>query len=108
MHQWDDDCEYAWGNPKDFEVYGRLDAPGMSGEWSEWTKIMDCSIIKPSGSPLRVNTDADLAALRAGHEFTVDVNAGIFRYIRIKILNTWESSTFTHPAEVTVYGAEEE
>jgi hypothetical protein len=104
--QWDDDCEYAWGNPKGFEVYGRADAPGMSGDWSEWTKIMDCTIVKPSGLPVGTNTDADIAALEAGHEFTVDVDAGDFRYIRIKILDTWGSSTFTHIAEVTMYGSE--
>ncbi len=106
IFQWDDDCEYAWGNPKDFEVYGRTDAPGMSGDWSEWTKIMDCTIVKPSGSPVGTNTDADIAALEAGHEFTVDVDAGVFRYIRIRILDTWGSSTFVHIAEVTMYGSD--
>ncbi len=107
MFQWDDDCEYAWGNPKSFEVYGCVDKPGMDGNWDDWTKIMNCTIIKPSGSPLGTNTDADIAALKAGHEFTVDVNAGVFRYIRIRIMDTWGSSTFTHPAEVTIYGAVE-
>ena len=106
MFQWDDDCEYAWGNPKRFEVYGRADAPGMSGDWDEWDKIMDCTIIKPSGSPIGTNTDADLAAIKAGHEFTVDVNAGVFRYIRVRVLSTWGGSTFTHIAEVTMYGSE--
>jgi hypothetical protein len=79
----------------------------MDGSWDDWTKIMNCTIVKPSGSPLGTNTDADIAALKAGHEFTVDVNAGVFRYIRIRILDTWGSSTFTHPAEVTIYGAVE-
>jgi hypothetical protein len=106
MFQWDDDCEYAWGNPKRFEVYG-CNTPGMSGDWDEWTKIMDCSIIKPSGSPIGTNTDADIAALKAGHEFAVDVNTGVFRYIRIRVVSTWGGSTFTHIAEVTMYGAEE-
>lgn len=106
MFQWDDDCEYAWGNPKRFEVYG-CNTPGMSGDWDEWTKIMDCTIIKPSGSPVGTNTDADIAALKAGHEFAVDVNSGIFRYIRIRVISTWGGSTFTHIAEVTMYGAEE-
>lgn len=107
MFQWDDDCEYAWGNPKSFEVYGCVNKPGIDGNWDDWTKIMHCTIIKPSGSPLGTNTDADIAALKAGHEFPVDVNAGVFRYIRIRILDTWGGSTFTHPAEVTIYGAEE-
>lgn len=106
IFQWDDDCEYAWGNPKSFEVYGRADAPGMTGQWDEWTKIMDCTIVKPSGSPIGTNTDADIAALKAGHEFSVDVDAGVFRYIRIRILNTWGSSTFVHISEVTMYGSE--
>jgi len=106
MFQWDDDCEYAWGNPKVFEMYGCIDKPGMDGNWDNWTKIRNCTIVKPSGSPMGDNTDADLAALKAGHEFTVNVDAGVFRYIRIRVLETWGSSSFTHIAEVTMYGSE--
>lgn len=99
-----DDRVYSWGNPKNFEVYGCENRPSQNGDWSDWTLIMRCTIIKPSGSPVGTNTDEDVAALKAGHEFSFDLSQVPLRYIRIRILDTWEGSTFTHPAEVTFYG----
>ncbi len=103
MHQ-RDNMVYSWGNPKNFEVYGSDHRPDQSGDWSDWTRIMHCTIIKPSGSPVGTNTDEDVAALKAGHEFSFDLTQAPLRYIRIRILDTWGGSTFTHPAEVTFYG----
>ncbi len=102
-----DNFVYSWGNPKNFEVYGCDHRPGQDGDWDDWTLIMHCTIIKPSGSPVGTNTDEDVAALEAGHEFAFDLNQAPLRYIRIRILDTWGGSTFTHPAEVTFYGEEE-
>ena len=99
-----DNYVYAWGNPKNFEVYGSETRPSQDGNWDDWTKIMNCTIIKPSGSPVGTNTDEDVAALKAGHEFSFDLDQEPLRYIRIRILDTWGGSTFTHPAEVTLYG----
>lgn len=98
------DSYYNWGNPKEFTIYGRLEKPSPSGDWSEWTKIMDCEIIKPSGSPSGTVTDEDMAAAEDGHEFVFDLSQEPIRYLRIVILNTWGGTTFTHPAEVDVYG----
>lgn len=103
MHQ-RDDMVYSWGNPKNFEVYGSENRPSQDGDWSDWVKIMHCTIIKPSGSPVGTNTDEDVAALKAGHEFAFDLTQAPLRYVRIRILDTWGGSTFTHPAEVTFYG----
>lgn len=99
-----DNMVYSWGNPKNFEVYGCDHRPSQDGDWSDWVKIMHCTIIKPSGSPVGTNTDEDVAALAAGHEFAFDLTQAPLRYIRIRILDTWGGSTFTHPAEVTFYG----
>lgn len=99
-----DDYVYSWGNPKNFEIYGCEKRPSQDGDWNDWTKIMHCTIIKPSGSPVGTNTDEDVAALKAGHEFSFDLNQTPLRYIRICILDTWGGSTFTHPAEVSLYG----
>jgi hypothetical protein len=103
MYQRDNEV-YSWGNPKNFEVYGCAERPSQDGDWNDWTKIMHCTIIKPSGSPVGTNTDEDVAALKAGHEFSFDLSQVPLRYIRIRILDTWGGSTFTHPAEVTFYG----
>jgi hypothetical protein len=99
---------YQWGNPKSFEVYGCDHRPSLDGNWDEWTKIMLCTITKPSGSPVGTNTDEDIAAMDAGHEFSFDLSQAPLRYLRIRILDTWGGATFTHPAEVSVYGEETE
>ncbi len=99
-----DNQVYAWGNPKNFEVYGSDQRPSQDGDWSDWVKIMHCTIIKPSGSPVGTNTDEDVAALKAGHEFAFGLEQAPLRYIRIRVLDTWGGSTFTHPAEVSFYG----
>ncbi|WP_341838818.1 DUF4959 domain-containing protein [Chitinophaga caseinilytica] len=97
------DSYYNWGNPKDFDVYVKVTTPSQSGDWSEWKKIMETAIIKPSGNGSNV-TDEDLNAAINGHEFTFDLGQEPVRYIRIVVKSTWGSTTFTHPAEVDVYG----
>lgn len=98
------DTYYNWGNPQKFTIYGKVDRPSQSGDWSEWTKIMDCEIIKPSGSPSGTVTDEDMAAAEAGHEFTFELDQEPLRYIRIVITSTFGGTTFTHPADVDIYG----
>lgn len=99
---------FNWGNPMNFEVYTTDKKPSTSGDWSEWTKIMDCKIIKPSGSPSGTVTDEDMAAGENGHEFTFELSQPPMRYVRIVILDTWGGSSFTHPADVDFYGTVEE
>ncbi len=94
---------YNWGNPRAFDLYVRATAPSQSGDWSEWTKIKETEIIKPSG-PSSTVTDDDLRVAEAGHEFTFDLSQEPVRYIRIVVKSTWGSTTFTHPAEIDVFG----
>lgn len=95
---------YNWGNPKKFEVYISTTKPSQSGNWSDWTKVMNCEIIKPSGLPVGTCTDEDLALGEEGHEFAFPLDLPPARYIRIKILSTWGGTTFTHPAEISLFG----
>lgn len=95
---------YNWGNPKEFEVYVSETKPAQNGDWSGWTKIMDCEIVKPSGLPIGTSNDEDLALAQEGHEFAFPLDLPPARYIRINILSTWGGTTFTHPAEVDVFG----
>ncbi|MGN7723118.1 DUF5000 domain-containing lipoprotein [Chitinophaga sp. 22620] len=97
------DSYYNWGNPRQFDVYVKVTTPSQSGDWSEWKKIMETEIIKPSGNGSTV-TDDDLRAGENGHEFTFDLSQEPVRYIRIVVRSTWGSTTFTHPAEIDVYG----
>ena len=98
------DTYYNWGNPKKLTIYGKVDKPSQSGDWSEWVKIIDSEIVKPSGSPTGTVTDEDMAAAEAGHEFVFDLSQEPVRYIRIVIQSTWGGTSFTHPADVDVYG----
>lgn len=98
------DSYYNWGNPRAFDVYVKATTPSQSGDWSEWTKVMETEIIKPSGASSSTVTDDDLRAAENGHEFTFDLSLQPVRYIRIVVRSTWGSTTFTHPAEVDVYG----
>lgn len=95
---------YAHGNPKKMEVYTCDHEPDESGDWSEWTKIMDCEIVKPSGSPGKTVTDLDMEAARNGHEFSFDLLQPPMRYVRIIITSAWDGTSYTSPAEITFYG----
>ncbi len=98
------DDYYNWGNPKTFEVYVSATKPAQNGDWNDWTKVMDCEIVKPSGLPIGTLTDEDKALAQEGHEFAFPLDLPPARYMRIKILSTWGGTTFTHPAEVDVFG----
>jgi hypothetical protein len=98
------DSYYSWGNPKRMEVYVCFDTPSSSGDWSEWTKIMDCEQIKPSGLAGTTMSDEDVTYAEAGFEFLFPLDMPPVRYIRVTVLETWEGTTFTHPAEVNVFG----
>jgi hypothetical protein len=95
---------YNGGNPKDFEVYACFDTPSANGEWSEWTKVKDCIIIKPSGSPAGTNTDEDVIEATNGHEFSFPPAMEPVRYIRFKILTNWEGVIFCSMSEITPFG----
>lgn len=99
-----DDTYYNWGNPLTFTVYGCDKKPSQNGDWSEWTKIMDCEILKPSGSPSGTVTDEDITAAEVGNEFAFELTQSPLRYIRIVINSTFGGTTFTHPADVDFYG----
>ena len=98
------DSYYNWGNPLTFSVYGCPAKPSLNGEWEEWTKIMDCEIVKPSGSPSGTVTDEDVTAAENGHEFSFELSQQPLRYLRIVITSTWGGTTFCHPADVDFYG----
>lgn len=95
---------YNHGNPKKMTVYTCYSKPNPSGDWNEWVKVMDCEIVKPSGSLGNIVTDLDMETAKVGHEFTFDLSSPPTRYIRIVFLSTWGGATFTHPTELDFYG----
>lgn len=95
---------YAHGNPKKIEVYTCDHEPSKNGDWSEWTKIMDTEIVKPSGSPGNTVTDLDTEIAKNGHEFSFELSQLPMRYIRIVVISSWGGTSYAHPAELTFYG----
>lgn len=94
---------YQAGNPLTFDVYGCATEPSQSGVWSEWTKLMSCTIEKPSGLAYGQMSDEDLVAAIAGHEFSFPLG-GPLRYLRFVVRTTWTPSVNTCIGEVTCYG----
>lgn len=109
MHQrYFGDTYYNHGNPKTMEVYICDHKPNPSGDWKEWTKVMDCEIVKPSGSPGGILTDLDLETAKNGHEFTFDLSLPPAQYVRIVLLTAWGGTTFSNTAELGFYGDAQE
>ncbi|MDR0712791.1 MAG: DUF4959 domain-containing protein [Bacteroidales bacterium] len=97
---------YGWGNPRHIIVYGRLDAPPSSGSFTDWTELIDFTMIKPSGtnSDYTVCTDEDLQAAQIGHEASFPMSENAWRYLRFHFATSWENRPYVHPAEITLYG----
>jgi hypothetical protein len=99
---------YNQGNVRKFELFGlsgSVEAPSQAGDWTEWTKIMDCEIIKPSGLPFPTMTDDDLTLAEAGFPFTLPMTDDTVRYLRFRINTVWGGlNEFIYIAELTFYG----
>ncbi|AYL93906.1 DUF5000 domain-containing lipoprotein [Mucilaginibacter celer] len=93
---------YNYGNPKRFEVYGS-NSPAADGSYGSWTKLASFTSVKPSGQPTGQNTQADADFAAAGEPFNFPPNTGDFRYIRIKVLETWGGTNYLHLCELTMY-----
>ncbi|WP_298651727.1 DUF5000 domain-containing lipoprotein [uncultured Proteiniphilum sp.] len=92
------------GNLRNFEVWGCVNYnPAQSG-WEQWTKLMDCESIKPSGLPLGQLSIEDEEQARNGEDFTNDPNNPPVRYIRILAKRTWANGANFQIGEVEIYG----
>lgn len=103
VYQREEIC-YRHANPKKMEVYVCDHKPDPSGDWSEWTKVMDCEIVKPSGSPGNTVTDLDIETAKNGHDFSLDSSLPPTRYIRFVLLAAWEGTTYCNINELDFYG----
>jgi hypothetical protein len=88
---------FTWVNTRKFEVYGRTEAPAQSGDWTEWTKLMECEIVPPSSGNW-------VTAANAGAVFAFPQNMEAVRYIRVNVTESFDSASMggiTHIAELT-------
>ena len=99
---------YANASPHIWEVWGSSD-PNPDGSWDGWIKLADCTSVKPSGLPLGQNSDEDISYALKGETFTLSQDAPPVRYIRIKVLETWDPTASDHSfiGELTFYGITE-
>src|SRR5690606_28400354 len=97
---------FANANVKLFEIWGTNEEPNPDGSWDSWTKIMDCEATKPSGLPLGQLSEEDITYALGGEEYKLPEGTPPLRYIRIKVLDTWDPKQNDHSlfGELTVYG----
>jgi hypothetical protein len=100
--RWADYFLYGHHNPRTFEVWATTVTPDLSkpieywrDEWrADWTKLADCTIVKPSSPETTTATGSytteDKAAADAGHEFYLPLET--VRYIRFVVTSTWVGS----------------
>lgn len=94
---------YFGGNLKEFEVWASENPPS-DGSFNNWVKLGTFDTVKPSGSAYNVQTSEDYNYANAGINYTFDVFARKFRYLRIKSLKNWQGTTYQAIGEVQVYG----
>lgn len=98
---------YYQGNVQKFEFFGCLETPSQSGDWSEWTKLLDCEVKKPSGLSGLTMTDADLELAESGFPFTMPMSDEelVIRYVRLRVNTVWGGvNEYIYVAELDFYG----
>lgn len=98
------DYWYKHGNMKEWEIYGRTDKPDADGSWDGWTLLRKCESVKPSGLPVGQQTTEDIEHATKGEEFEFGMGLPSVRYIRMKVLKSFDGTNMVHMAEVSFYG----
>ena len=95
------------GNPKLYEIYGYYGdgEPSNSGDWSEWTLILEHEEMLPVSGGSIGWTMADIDVVRVhGQMVEIPLSAEPIRYFRMKVLATWGNTTFAHITRLDFYG----
>ena len=92
-------------NIKYMEVFGS-ETLDETGDWSKWTKLMDCQVTKPSGLPEGEYNEDDMAAWSAGQIFFTDSYDTTVRYLRVRINETWNGTWGFRCSEMEFYGSQ--
>lgn len=109
------DYSYGHGNPKQWTLWGSNAAAPRDAELplnsnygdvvGDWVNLgnFDCPP-PPSGNPPGQTTPADLAAVKAGFEFNIPLDAPRVKFIRLAVKNTWGNADFAHVMELSFWG----
>lgn len=92
---------YNEGSMKNWEIYGSSTAPSADGSWDDWTLLMQCESIKPSGEPVGTLTEEDRARGAEGEIYYFAGNIPTVRYIRFKVTDVWAGNRFLVFSELT-------
>lgn len=82
---------YRIQNVKKFQLWGSATSD-VTDDFSEWIKLGDFEVYKPSGLPWGQETDEDIAYATQGDNFTIDPNAPPVRYIRYVVEDSWDGA----------------
>lgn len=99
---------YAGNNGRLYEIYGSSEeVPPL--ELDDWTLLLTCEIVKPSGLPFVLGrdnmSDEDFnLAHNIGHEFIVPLDAPAVRHLRVRSLECFGGTVGTF-AELQVFGS---
>jgi hypothetical protein len=110
-HRFKNNWEYSLHNVKEFEVWGtesyRQQMPdeywdqAWKADWKYMGKFI-CS--KPSGNDIPEVTNEDKSYAELGFEFTVPIDVGVVRYLRVAINSTWGNTNAISIQEMQFYG----
>lgn len=95
---------YIRGNVRYFEIYGS-NAPASDGSWGSWTKLINGEVIKPSGQPYGTETSSDQQYAVAGWEFDFPPGLPPYKYLRFKMLKTWQGHYGFSISQIKLWGA---
>jgi len=97
------------GNPKVYQIYGYYGSgvPSTSGNWAEWTLIMEHEEMCPSsgGKTSSERTSEDMDFVREyGQTCEIPLSAEPTRYLRFRVMRTWGNTTFASITRLDFYG----
>ena len=95
---------FAEGNLREFEIWGCLSVPDISGSWDNWILLMDCVNVKPSGLPFGQLSDEDIEVGFNGEDYNNSPENPPVRYLRILAKRTWSGGSNFQILNIEVYG----
>lgn len=104
---WQTAGSYASANPRKFRVWGSID-PNPNGDMdSTWILLGEFENIKPSGLPVGIRSDEDIARAQNGDEVSFGVDLPAVSYIRFETLETWGLNQAVYITEMEFWGTKE-
>jgi len=97
------------GNPKRYQLYGYYGdgIPSASGDWSEWTLILDHEEMLPAsgGRVMADRTDEDEAyVIEFGQTAEIPLSVEPTRFLRMRVMSTWGNTSFASITRLDFYG----